>query len=208
MSLTIYAHPFSSYCQKGLMALWENDTPFTYRNLEEPGAGEELHKLWPIGKFPVLVDDGQTIVESSIIIEHLDRHHPGPVRFIPDDPDAALEVRLMDRFFDQHVMSPVQRPVSEAIRPDGGRKEEAIAEGLRGVGLSPISQDKTNGPYYQHQLARIYLLVGEPEKALDMLEPLLKMPYYLSPGWLRVDPTFDSLRKTPRFQRLVGGAGS
>jgi glutathione S-transferase len=131
MSLTVYAHPFSSYCQKVLMALWENDTPFTYRHLEEPGAGEELHKLWPIGKFPVMVDDGRTIVESSIIIEHLDLHHPGLVRFIPEDRDAALEVRLMDRFFDQHVMSAMQRPVSEAIRPDGGRKEEAMADACR-----------------------------------------------------------------------------
>jgi glutathione S-transferase len=128
MSLTIYAHPFSSYCQKVLMALWENDTPFTYRHLEEPGAGEELHKLWPIGRFPVLVDDGRTIVESSIIIEYLDRHYPGRVRFIPDDPDAALEVRLMDRFFDNYVMSAMQRPVFEAIRGEAGRKEAAMEE--------------------------------------------------------------------------------
>ena len=128
MSLTLYAHPFSSYCQKVLMALWENDTPFTYRHLEEPGAGEELHKLWPIGRFPVLVDDGRTIVESSIIIEYLDRHYPGRVRFIPDDPDAALEVRLMDRFFDNYVMSAMQRPVFEAIRGEAGRKEAAMEE--------------------------------------------------------------------------------
>jgi glutathione S-transferase len=128
MSLIVYAHPFSSYCQKVLMALWENDTRFTYRHLEEPGAGEELGKLWPIGKFPILVDDGRTIVESSIIIEYLDQHHPGRVRFIPADPDAALEVRLMDRFFDQYVMNAMQQPVNEALRAEGGRKEQALAE--------------------------------------------------------------------------------
>jgi eukaryotic-like serine/threonine-protein kinase len=84
-----------------------------------------------------------------------------------------------------------------------GRKAEAVREGQRGVDLLPISRDSSNGPYYQLQLARIYLVVGEPEKALDQLEPLLRIPYYLSPGWLRIDPTFDPLRSNPRFQKLV-----
>ena len=87
-----------------------------------------------------------------------------------------------------------------------GRKEEAIREGERGVAISPVSKDTLNGPYFQHQLARIYMLVGEPEKALDQLEPLLKIPYYLSPGWLKIDPNFDPLRNNPRFQKLVAGA--
>ena len=84
-----------------------------------------------------------------------------------------------------------------------GRKAEAIAEGERGVALMPVSRDAFIGSYIQHQLVRIYLLVGEPEKALDQLEPLLKIPYYLSPGWLKIDPTFDPLRGKPRFERLV-----
>jgi TolB-like protein len=86
-----------------------------------------------------------------------------------------------------------------------GRKAEAIAEGRRAGALWPISRDAYNGTYIQHQLVRIYLLVGEPEKALDQLEPLLKMPYYLSPGWLRIDPTFAPLKGNPRFERLVAG---
>jgi tetratricopeptide (TPR) repeat protein len=86
-----------------------------------------------------------------------------------------------------------------------GRKAEAIAEGERAVALLPISRDAYIGPYIQHQLVRIYLLVGEPEKALDQLEPLLKIPYYLSPGWLRIDPTFAPLKGNPRFERLVAG---
>jgi len=130
MSLTLYSHPFSSYSQKVLIALYENGTPFTYRNLEEASANEERQALWPTGKFPVLVDDGRTVVESSIIIEHLDLHHPGPTRFLPDDPDEALEVRFMDRFFDNYVMGEMQKPVFESLRPDG-RKEEALAEAAR-----------------------------------------------------------------------------
>ncbi len=87
-----------------------------------------------------------------------------------------------------------------------GRKEEAIREGKRSVALGPISGDADYGPYYQHQFARIYILVGEPEKALDELEPLLKIPYWLSPGWLTIDPNFDPLRNNPRFLKLVAGA--
>jgi hypothetical protein len=84
-----------------------------------------------------------------------------------------------------------------------GRKAEAIREGRRGVELLPISQDAFFGPYIQLQLVRIYLLTGEPDQALDQLEPLLRIPFYLSTGWLRLDPTFDPVRANPRFQRLV-----
>ncbi len=86
-----------------------------------------------------------------------------------------------------------------------GRKEEAIREGERAVVLAPVAKDALRGPYYQHELVRIYMLVGEPEKALDRLEPLLKIPYYLSRGWLEIDPNFDSLRENPRFQKLLAG---
>ena len=86
-----------------------------------------------------------------------------------------------------------------------GRRPEATRKGKRGRDLLPISRDAEDGPYQQHQLARIYVLLGEPERALDQLEPLLKIPYYLSPGWLRIDPTFAPLRGNPRFERLVMG---
>jgi hypothetical protein len=84
-----------------------------------------------------------------------------------------------------------------------GRKPDAVREGLRGLELMPVSRDAYFGPYVQLQLARIYILTGEPEKALDQLEPLLRLPFYLSPGWLRIDPTFDPLRTNPRFRKLL-----
>ena len=121
MSLRLYAHPFSSYCQKALIALYENDTPFEYRNLEDKAANKELTTLWPLKRFPVLVDDGRTLMEASIIIEHLALAHPGPVKLIPASPDAALDVRLMDRFFDNYISTPQQRIVFDAIRPAESR---------------------------------------------------------------------------------------
>jgi glutathione S-transferase len=130
MSLTLYAHPFSSYCQKVLIALYENRTPFTFRMLAfgDEQAAAELTKLWPLERIPVLVDDGRAVVETSIIVEHLDLHHPGPVRLIPEDRSAALEVRMMDRFFDNYVMTPMQRIVFDAIRAPGRRDAQGVAE--------------------------------------------------------------------------------
>jgi serine/threonine-protein kinase len=87
-----------------------------------------------------------------------------------------------------------------------GRKAEAIAEGRRGAELWPIARDANNGAYIQLQLARIYTIVGEPELAIDQLEPLLKMPFYISPGWLRIDPNWARLKENPRFKKLAAGA--
>jgi glutathione S-transferase len=124
----LYAHPFSSYCQKVLVALYENATPFKYRMLEEPGAMEELTALWPMKRFPVLVDAGRTVFEATSIIEYLDLHHPGLVRLIPGDPNAALEVRMLDRFFDNYVSTPQQKIVFDRIRPEAVRDPHGVAE--------------------------------------------------------------------------------
>ncbi len=128
MALKLYAHPFSSYCQKVLIALYENSTPFEYLTLDDAKNGAELEALWPIRKFPVLVDSGRTIMEASIIIEHLDLHHPGPVRLVPDDSREALEVRMMDRFFDNYVMTPMQKIVTDRLRPEQDRDPYGVTE--------------------------------------------------------------------------------
>jgi glutathione S-transferase len=124
----LYAHPFSSYCQKVLVALYENATPFEYRMLEEPGAMDELVALWPMKRFPVLVDAARTVFEATSIIEYLDLRHPGLVRLIPGDPNAALEVRMLDRFFDNYVSTPQQKIVFDRIRPEAVRDPHGVAE--------------------------------------------------------------------------------
>ncbi|WP_323972734.1 glutathione S-transferase family protein [Aeromonas hydrophila] len=125
--MKLYAHPFSSYSQKVLIAFYENATPFEYRNLEEPGANAELAALWPLKRFPVLLDDGRCILESSTIVAHLQAHHPGPVCLIPPG-DAGLEVHMLDRVFDNYVMTPMQKVVLDALRPVADRDRYGVAE--------------------------------------------------------------------------------
>jgi glutathione S-transferase len=123
MPLTLYYHPLASFCHKVLLALYEKGTAFEPHlvDLGDPTSNAEFLALWPVGKIPVLHDEarGQTIPETSIIIEYLDRHYPGPARLIPDAPDAALEARLWDRFFDHYVSVPMQKIVTDRLRPDG-----------------------------------------------------------------------------------------
>jgi len=128
--MQLFAHPFSSYCQKVLIPLYENAIPFTLRLLgpEEDATAAEHAALWPLRRMPVLEDGGRTVVEASIIVEYLDLRHPGPVRMVPSDPLAALEVRTLDRVFDNYVMTPMQRIVFDAIRPVDARDPHGVAE--------------------------------------------------------------------------------
>jgi glutathione S-transferase len=127
MALILYTHPFSSYSQKVLTALYENGTGFEPRMVVQETMAE-LEALWPLKRFPVLVDDGHTVLEASVIIEHLELHHPGPVRLVPDDRRAALEVRMLDRVFDNYVMTPMQRIVADRLRPEADRDPYGVAE--------------------------------------------------------------------------------
>jgi glutathione S-transferase len=129
MTLQLFAHPFSSYCQKVLIALYENGTPFTYRMLApgEDENGAEFAKLSPMQRMPLLVDKGRSVFESSIVIEYLELYHPGPVRLVPQDGDAALEVRKMDRVFDNYIMTPMQTIVFDFIRAPELRDAHGVA---------------------------------------------------------------------------------
>ena len=130
MALDLYAHPFSSYCQKVLIALYENDTPFRLRMLSTDGGAvnDEHARIWPLKKMPTLVDDGHVVVEASIIVEHLALRHPGRVRLLPADPREALGVRTMDRVFDNYVETPMQKIVGDALRPPGERDARGVAD--------------------------------------------------------------------------------
>ncbi|MBL8846986.1 MAG: glutathione S-transferase family protein [Hyphomicrobium zavarzinii] len=128
--LTLYAHPFSSYCQKVETALYENATAFTYRLLgpEDPATGAEWAALWPLKKMPVLADGARTVLESTAIIEYLDLHHPGAVKLVPAGADAALEARTLDRIFDNYVMTPMQKIVLDHLRPPESRDPYGVAQ--------------------------------------------------------------------------------
>ena len=122
MSLQLFGHPFSSYTQKVLIALWADGTPFEYRLLgpEHPENFEELRAHSPFGQFPLLIDDDRALFESTPIIEHLQARHRGPNEWIPDG-ELGRQVRFLDRFFDLHVMSNMQAVVANALRPEEAR---------------------------------------------------------------------------------------
>ena len=132
MSLTLHFHPLSSFCWKALIAFYENDTPFTANSVDlgNPAERAALLKLWPIGKFPVLRDEArdQTVPESSVIIEYLDRYHPGRTKFIPDDPELAWQTRLRDRFYDLYVHLPMQKIMGDRRRPEGKKDPDGVEE--------------------------------------------------------------------------------
>lgn len=132
--MELYGHPFSSYTWKALIPLYEKGLPFAFHSLGDESANHyaALTGLWPLGKFPVLKDGDKTLIESSIIIEHLDIAYPGTPRMIPTDPAAALGVRFLDRVFDNHVMGQMQAVVSEHLpfitaTPDENRIARAKA---------------------------------------------------------------------------------
>lgn len=129
MSLALYGHPFSSYTQKVLIALYENATAFEFRCIgpETPQHSAEWLRRWPLRRFPLLVDGERDVAETSIIIEYLQLGYPGPVSLLPADAKAALEVRFLDRFFDLHVMNAAQHAVDGALTGDAVKRQDGLA---------------------------------------------------------------------------------
>jgi glutathione S-transferase len=115
VTLQLLAHPFSSYCWKVQIALYANAIAFDYRNIEQPENSAELKQRWSLGQFPVLIDGGETVVETSCIIEHLQAHHPGKNVWIPEG-ELGRRARFLDRFFDFYVMNQMNVPVANALR--------------------------------------------------------------------------------------------
>ena len=147
LALTLYFHPLSSFCQKALIALYENGTPFTPQKVDlmDEKENADFKLLWPVGKFPVLRDEknGKTIPESTSIIEYLAQHYPGPVQLVPKDPDAALTVRAQDRFYDLNVHLLTQKVITDRLRPAGQNDTFGVehARGLLQTTLGIIDKD-------------------------------------------------------------------
>lgn len=131
MALELFAHPFSSYSQKVLIALWSDETAFDYRVLgeDDPNTAVELKRHWPFGQFPLLLDDGRPVVEATCIIDHLQARHPGPNRWIPDG-EAGRRVRFLDRVFDLRIMEKMQVSVFNAMRPPNERSPSTVAASI------------------------------------------------------------------------------
>ena len=125
--LEFFGHPFSSYTQKVLIALWADDTDFNYRMVEDPENMEELKRHSPYGLFPILIDHGRPGLETSTIIEHLHAHHRGPNDWIPEG-ETGRRVRFLDRFFDLYVMGNLQKPVADKLRPEGNSDPFGVAK--------------------------------------------------------------------------------
>ena len=122
MSLQLFAHPFASYCWKALIAFYADGTPFEYKLLDQdhPDNFAELLRHWPFGKFPILLDDGEPLIETTPIIDYLYAHYRGPNDWIPAG-EMEQRVRFLDRFFDLYLMNNMQRIVAEALRPEGSK---------------------------------------------------------------------------------------
>lgn len=150
MTLQLFAHPFSSYCQKVLIALWADGTPFEYKMLDgdHPDNMAELKRRWPFALFPMLVDDGETVAETTPIIEHLQARHRGPNIWIPEG-ELGRRVRLLDRFFDLYVMNSMTVPVFNAIRPAESRDPHGVELALTKLRTAYdwLEQNLGDGPW-------------------------------------------------------------
>jgi glutathione S-transferase len=206
MTLTLHYHPFSSFCQKVLVALYERDVPFEKQlvDLSDPEQRTALERLWPMGKFPVLRDDARavTVPESSLIVEYLDRAHPGPPPLVPADPDSALKARLWDRFFDHYVELPLQKAVGDTLRPEGTRDPHGVdeARALLGRAYDLLEEALADaGPW----------AVGESFTLADCgAAPALFYSNMVQPfaGRPRLEAYYGRLRARPSFARAIDEA--
>jgi glutathione S-transferase len=132
MTLTLHFHPLASFCHKALIALHEHGLDFrpVVVDLGDPGSRAAFAEVWPLLKFPVLQDGerGATVAESTAVIEYLDAFHRGDRRLIPGDPDDAWKARMWDRIFDQYVEVPMQKIVTDSLRPEGGHDPHGVGE--------------------------------------------------------------------------------
>ena len=204
MSLTLHYHPLSSYCWKVLIALYENGAPFEARmvHLGDAEARAAYAALWPTGKIPLLEDDGRVVPETSIMIEHVERHHPGTIALLPEESDALMQVRLWDRLFDSYVMNPVQDFVGQHLRPETERDAATLEASLQTLAMAyDMIEQRLPGREWA---------VGETFTMADCAAaPAL---FYASiirpfpPGHARLNAYFERLMERPSVHRVIGEA--
>jgi glutathione S-transferase len=203
MSLTLHFHPLASYCWKALIALYENDIAFTPNlvDLGNPAERAALVKLWGVGKFPVLRDDArdQTVPESSIIIEYLDRHYPGRTRFIPAEPDLAWQTRLRDRFYDLYLHLPMQKIMGDRLRAEGKKDPHGVEEARE--------QLRTSYRMIEAQMSAGTLAIGEAFGLADCaaMPPLFygNMVEPFGDAHKNVTAYFERLKARPSVARVL-----
>jgi len=207
MALILYYHPLASFCWKVLVALHENATPFEGRivDLSVPESRAELDRIWTVGKFPVLRDTatGAAVPESSIIIEYLDRHFPGGVRLVPNDAELAREARLWDRFFDQYVHQPMQKIVTDKLRPEGSHDPFGVEEARKTI--------RTAYGMIEERIGERGWFVGD---ALSIVECAAAPSLYyanrvepLGGAYPRVSAYLERLMSRPSMKRVMEEAG-
>ena len=206
MTLKLHLHPFASFCQKAIIAFYENGAPFEacVVDLGEEASRSAFLALWPMGKMPVLQDDarGETIPETSVIIEYLELHYPGEARLIPADPDLAWRTRLMDRIFDLYVQAPMQAIVADRLRPDGEKDATGVA--------AARAQLRTVYGVLEKELAGKTWAMGEDFTLADCAAaPGLFYAARLEPfgeGLAILTSYFDRLMRRPSVARAVDEA--
>jgi glutathione S-transferase len=203
MLLILHYHPLASFCHKVMIALYENETPFEGQivDLGDQTSSAEFLNLWPVGKIPVLRDErrDQTIPETSIIIEYLARFYPGSVALLPEDPDLNLQARLWDRFYDLYVNAPMQKIVTDRLRPDGLNDPHGVAEAKATLMTSyaMIERQMTHGCWAIGEQFSIADCAAAP--ALFYAETVL--PF--SRSHRRVAAYFDRLCERPSVIRTI-----
>ena len=203
MRLELYLHPLSSFCQKAIMALYENETPFEPHivDLGDPNSRAAFAKVWPLAKFPVLRDHDRdrTLPESSIIIEYVALHYPGSAELVPADPDRAIEMRLRDRFYDLYVNVPMQKIVTDRLRPseasDGLGVEHARA--LLKTSYDVIDREMANRSWALGEVFSMADCAAAP--ALFYAEKVA--PF--APSHPNVARYMERLRNRPSFTRVL-----
>lgn len=206
MTFTLYMHPLSSFCHKVLIALYESSIPFESEviDLGNAAARDEYRKVWPFAKFPVLHDASRarTIPESTMIIEYLARHHAGPVKLVPDEPEQAWQVRATDRFYDLHLHAPMQKVVLDRLRPADGHDPigvEAAKQEIR-TALEIVNTELASRRWAAgDQFSMADCAAGPPLFFTNIMLPLAN-------EYPHVNAYLDRLTKRPSYARTLAEA--